>query len=764
MEIELSNGTILELPDGTAPEAARNYAIRAEARLKSASDNQAAREQSQAAPAEPTNMFGGTPLLDRFGLKGVREAAGSVLNYETGIPPWIGRGMLGRASPLGLGDLGAGAINIAGRGTPLDSVAPGGEVFGAPDLGVLAARTPEGAPPVQVPYPSQVVGDAIGLPRADPNAPMGEKIAESILSFGRGTGLPFGPGRVPLSTSPATGVRAANPWVQRTTNAVGQAAGGTAAVVGSDLGTAMAEKLGLDPELGAILGGLTGGVAPSATKNTVGKLAVQHALGDRGPGGQGTFWNPNQGSAAAVQLADETGITPSPGLVGNQSAARLENTAAGIPIVGQLAKNRQNQQLRQAQTGLYNETEAMGGPVGQEALGVDYIGDRMKLAAHRGEGNLLAEEGQRYAEIDRGVPPEMHVRPVETYTEANRILTPGSGESAPSRAGVEAALTRNLDPQVRENRTIQDTPHGPVSVDEMGIPYPDVRPTGSSLFETETGTRSPAGAGAQNQVRQAFANDTANALENHPLMVQAFPDPADRALKAEQLRVATREYAQERATDTVGTGTPMFDPQTGEAFGGGAVPILKKIQEAPDEAAAYRQGAKPGNMEVLQRTNPGDYPEIAANVINQNAQSRTPFGDINVSPVVFSRWWSNLGPNERMILADNDPARVAAFDQQAQMGDRFRQRSFTENYSNTSPMMSTVGALVAASADPLMVMNKAFGAAAAAAGISSDVMARHVAMTNPQAFRQAMQRGLDALRATGGIIADPRLSQGSGAP
>jgi hypothetical protein len=762
MEIELSNGAILDLPDGTAPEAARNYAIRAEAKLKSAADNQAAREQSQApaAPAEPTNMFGGTPLLDRFGLKGVREAAGSVLNHETGIPPWIGRGMLGRASPLGLGDLGAGAINIASRGTPLDSVAPGGEVFGAPDLGVLAARTPEGAPPVQVPYPSQVVGDAIGLPRANPNAPMGEKIAEAILSFGRGTGLPFGPGRVPLATSPATGVRAASPMTQRAANAAGTVAGGTASVVGSDLGTAMAEKLGLDPELGAILGGLAGGVTPSAASNTLGKLATQHALGDRGPGGQGTFWNPNQGSAAAVQLADETGITPSPGLVGNQSAARLENTAAGIPIVGQIAKNRQNQQLRQFQEQHYADTERMGGPVGQEPLSVDLVGDQMKLAAQRGERNLRGDFDERYRQIDEGVPPETLVRPVETYTEANRIQQPGSGESPGSRAAVTRSLEQNLEPAVQTARSVRDTPNGPVSVDELGIPYPDVRPIGSDLFRAEQGANPPS-AGAQLQVRQALTEDTANTLMNHPLMVQAFPDPAARQAKVEQLRVTSREYAQENARDTVGTGPPMLAPGTGEALGGGGFPILDKIQNAPDEAAAYRQASKPGAMEVLQRTNPDDYSPLAANVINQQSQSRTPFGDINISPVVFSRWWDSLGPNERMILANDNPDLVARMGDRAGMGDRFRQRSFTENYSNTSPMMSTVGALVAASADPLMVMNKAFGAAAAAAGISSDTLARFIARTNPEAFRMAMQRGLDAARATGGIVADPR---GSGAP
>ena len=206
MEIELSNGTILDLPDGTPPEAARNYAIRAEAKLKGAADNQAARDQQQAAPAEPTNMFGGTPLLDRFGLKGLREGASSVLNTETGIPAFIGRGALSRNPLVGGADLAATGINMAARGTPLDAAAPGSDVFGAPDLGVLAAR---GGPPVQLPIPSQVIGNAIGLKQQDADTGTAEKVLESIISFGR-SGTPLATG--------AAGVRAASPMVQRGAN------------------------------------------------------------------------------------------------------------------------------------------------------------------------------------------------------------------------------------------------------------------------------------------------------------------------------------------------------------------------------------------------------------------------------------------------------------------------------------------------------------------------------------------------------------------
>ena len=262
VEIELSNGTILEVPDGTAPEAMRNYALRAEAKLKSAADNQAARDQQQAAPAEPTNMFGGTPLLDRFGLKGLREGASSVLNTETGIPAFIGRGALSRNPLVGGADLAATGINMAARGTPLDAVAPGGEVFGAPDTGVLSAR---GGPPAQVPIPSQVIGNAIGLPQQNADTGTAEKVLESIISFGR-SGTPLATG--------AAGVRAASPMVQRATNLAGQAAGGTASYFGSEYGGQAAEALGLDPTIGVLLGGLAGGTVPSAVNNVPARLAT----------------------------------------------------------------------------------------------------------------------------------------------------------------------------------------------------------------------------------------------------------------------------------------------------------------------------------------------------------------------------------------------------------------------------------------------------------------------------------------------------------
>jgi len=784
MEIELSNGTVLELPDNTPPEAARNYALRAEAKLKTAADNQAARTQAEGmlSPAPPpveapaTNMFGGTPVLDRFGLKGVREAAGGVLNHELGVPGWIGRGLLGKVPAVGLGDAAASVNNIISRRGPGEAIDLGStpSSMGSADAMTMFGNT--GVPIPELPYPSQIVGDAIGVPRQAADAGYGERIAESILSFGRGPGAA---GRGAVGT---TGARAASPVTQRVVNTAGRAAGGTGAVLGSDLGIYTAEAAGLDPELGALMGGIVGGTAPAAINQGPVRLATQNAIADPGPGG-GSVLTPNAGSTAAVELADRVGVTPSPGLVGNQSAARLENTAAGIPIVGQGVRNRQNEQLREFQGGLYGETEAMGGTQGGEAPGVDYLGDRMKLLAQRGEANRRAEFDQGYAEVDRGVPPDIHVQPVETYLAAERIVNPRiqdpnyQGESAESRAGVAASLERNLEPQLRENIRVDEypgapTPGGnggppmpqPTPVRELGIPYRDVRPTSNTLWYTAEGTANPASAAAQEQVRGGLLADQARTLMEHPQMVEAFPDPAERAAKVEQLQVLTREYRQEHATDTVGTGHPMVHPGTGEELGGGAFPVLERLQNAPSEKSAYTQGAQPRTMQVLQRTNPEDYSGLAGDVIAQQSQSRTPFGDLNVSPVVFSRWWESLGPNQRAIFANDDPARIARLNDRSDMGDRFRQRSFTENYSNTSPMMSTIGALVAASADPAMVVQKGFGAMAAAAGVSSDTLARYLARANPQAAAQMMQRGLDALRASGGIVADERYRAGGGAP
>jgi hypothetical protein len=744
--------------EGDAPEKIRNAVERAENMIASGANNQAAKAQAESPPAPAsaapadTNMFGGTPLLDRFGLKGLRDAAAPVLQHEVGLPGWIARGLLGKSGALGAGDVGVSLNNIMARRDQADELDPSsGPFMGSLDATRVFGSTAGGPLTKDLPYPSQIVGDAIGVPRADPDAPWGERVAESILSFGRNAGA-AGRGAVAADT----GLRAASPIVQRTANAAGRVAGGTGAVMGSDLGTMLAQSAGWDPEIGALVGGFAGGTSPSVFNNVPLRLGVQGALNDTSAPGATT---------AALRLADATGVTPSPGLIGNQSASRLENTAAGVPIVGQRVKDRQNQQLREVQAGLYGQTEAMGGPTDQIPMDVDYIGNRMKIAAEEGERRRRGEFDQGYAQVDEGVPPSMHVQPIETYLAANRITDPNvqdpnyQGEAASGREAVRSSLENNLEPQLRANQRVEPgIGHngGPRLVDEIGIPYRDVRPTSNDLWRTADGSPNPASATAQEQVRGGLLADQTRTLMDHPMMVEAFPNPADRAAKVELLNVLTREYRQENTAGTVGTGHPEVDPATGIETGGGAFKILPRIQEAADPAAALREGSKPTSMEVLQRTNPDAYPALAANVINQKAQASIPFGDINISPVVFGRWWRGLGDHERNIMANNDPARVEAFNNLAAMGDRFRQRSFTENYSNTSPMMSTIGALVAASTDPSMVLSKGAGAAAAASGMASDTMARFMGRTAPESFEMIMRRAMDAARATGGIVADPR--------
>ena len=776
--VRLPNGTTKTFPAGTSDEYIDNWTERAYRQITSQQNNQAAREQTESpptpasapvpegppAPAD-TNMFGGTPLLDRFGLKGLRDAAAPVLKAPVeSVPGWIARGLLGKSGALGAGDLGVSLNNIMARREQADELDPTtGPFMGSLDATRAFGSTAGGPLVKDLPYPSEIVGDAIGVPRASPDAPWLERAGESILSFGRNAGA-AGRGAVAADT----GLRAASPIVQRTVNAAGRVAGGTGAVIGSDLGVEMAKMAGWDPEIGALVGGFAGGTGPSVFNNVPIRLGVQNRLNDTSAPGATT---------AALRLADATGVTPSPGLIGNQSAARLENTAAGVPLVGQGVRDRQNEQLRQVQTGLYNQTQAMGGPEGQVPMDVDYIGDRMKLIAERGERNRRSQFDQGYAQVDEGVPPSMVVRPMETYLAADRITNPNlydpdyQGEAASGREAVRTSLANNLEPQIRPSGPyVVDRPvpggmghnGGPpltdqVVVEEYGVPYRDVRPTSNDLWRTADGTPNPASDTAQEQVRGGFLADQARTLMTHPMMVEAFPNPADRAAKVELLNVLTREYRQENASDTKGTGAPEIHPETGEETGGGAFPILKRIQKGTDPASAYREGSKPSNMRVLQRTAaPDDYSGLAANVINQKAQASTPFSDINISPVVFGRWWNGLGANERRVLANNDEGRIQAFNNLANMGDRFRQRSFSENFSNTSPMMSTIGALVAASQDPTMVLGKGAGAAAAASGMASDPMARFMGRTAPESFEMIMRRALDAARATGGIVADPR--------
>jgi hypothetical protein len=555
--------------------------------------------------------------------------------------------------------------------------------------------------------------------------------------------------------------------------------GGLAANLAREVPSAFLSTVG--QRAGGEIGNWVGGDTGRVIGDVVGSIAGGSTPGMAKSGGnavlQNTFEKPNGMSGVAYDQLVNAGITPSPGLVGNKQAARTMNSAANFPVVGGTVQARQFRTFEDFQRSLYEASDNIGPrnrPGVEAAMPEQMLGGRMRIAANRGSDNLDGYFRQGYGAVESAVPPTTLVQPDNLYNTVVAQADPFTGESFATQDAVQNFVAREVDPAMVH-------PQGPTTSGaplDPGIPFQRARKARTEAFYDAQGGKMVGG--AVEQARQGLTRDINDAILTDPHMVNAYPDPLDRQAIEERLRVLDTEYALSNARDISRSGTS--DLIDGRLYVGGDRPALKSISETPKDVNVARTASDPGNMAVLQRTAPTEYPQIAAEVVRNEAQGNTPFGPINVSPQVFSSWWNSLDDNSKLIYANerspgtirsfpvNDPA-MAAIEQQptptmdrlntlGDVGELFRQAGAEANPSGTAPTLATMGLMAGLFTHPLSTLGGMASGGVMARGASGQEMARIIAGRGPTTEDYM----LDALARGFGHVANQQTAPQYGGP
>lgn len=698
-ELELSDGTILEIPDDAAPEAIRNYAARGEAMLK-----QQRMQKGYGNPAEDMASAGLSGVN-----KGIAEAAGGPVDLVN----WGMRkvGLPASDRPV------MGSDWIKDRMTGADMIQPSRGHDTAERFGELVGNG---------------VATATGAGMLGPLAQAGSKTAAVLDALG------------PAKT--ATGTLA-----QQTTGAALQQAGETA-------GGAVGERIGGERgrQIGSVVGGVATPLAPTLAART-GEGALRFALGD------------GENSARAYDTLQANGITPTPGLVGNQTAARMENAASYIPggrgergIMGSF----QQFQDRVGQL----RGEVAGDPDPRTDLrGADTIGADARTIAERGLLNTKNRIGGEYDQLRDDFGPQRLV-PVHEAVDTLRDMgtTTVNGQTRPRldpnmQAGLDSEIDRVNDIRVPRSQTAEQLLQTEIRARQDMLNDPTLRPNARRQLQqeladlqgrVEANRQVPAEAldktitkiGYDGQgnptVDTAQTNQIKNVLKDARLRAYEARDPA----LADRLRSIDEEYA-------------LLMDKTAPRAEGGDIPFLKKLTETPNDIDVFNQVADPkrwDNAHVVMRNDPHSWGSLAADIMGEKSalppQKRTEL--INTSPGKFMEWWGTLPTSGKIMYANGSQETLDRINSLYDAAQRFGARSGTMNFSNTAPSAATATFMGTALAHPI-AMAKALG---------SSYLTGHVA-TSPKTARVLAGKTdpiLDRLFAPGAKAGVRALETGSG--
>lgn len=613
------------------------------------------------------------------------------------------------------------------------------------------------------------VDNLLGIDPAPPDAGFGNAVLEATGGGLAGGGI----------ANLAEGVGTAAPTILR------EAATGLTSVLGQYGGGYVGEQLGgqRGREIGETLGSIAGGAATPAVTATVVKPAARLAFSKGGPNAA----DGRTPSRVAYDNLIATGITPRPGLVGNPSVARLENTMAGVPIAGNIPQRRIDNNFREFQQAVYDAAYGIAGrptpvpPNMQVPAGEGALGGQMRVAADVGLDNLNRELGNNYDGFYGTVPQGTLVEPHNMRAEVERANNPFTGEDPEVTTAVNTFYndkipTTTVYPQgpARPGAPARNG-YGPTVPDGApltpGVPFNRFAKVQSSAFRDAQGNGMEGG--AIEQIRQGGKQDQYDALLSDPQMVSRFPDPMDRMAQVERLRVLNTEYAMAREKGVSRVGAKNIG---GRYYVGGDIPTLESIKNPPTDETSFGRGSRPDGMAVLQRNMPargtnsnlGDttYGDLAASTIIENAQSNKPRGDVNISPDVFTRWWQSLDDNAKLLYtnegytpgrsfpADNMPIAPGGtphmnnMDRLGQVGELFRDAGAQANPSGTAPTLATLAMASQAFTNPLTMAGIAGSNALIGSLISSPEMARAIAGVGPSKWAEVGRGLFNALPAT----------------
>lgn len=600
-----------------------------------------------------------------------------------------------------------------------------------------------------------------GMVRPNYGYETAERIGEGT-GMGVGMAVPFG------MASRAMAARNASPTLTALFEALGPSQSATGTVAGQTLGSALqvggenlAESAGAG-ELGQTLGGIaaSAGIPLSilALKNTAGRGVAAMLRRPETPGGMT--------SQQAYDTLVANGITPTPGLVGSQSAARMENAATYVPFLKRGERVR-DQSFHEFQTALRNTADEIAGSPGysQTILPQPTVGARFQSNAAEGMDKTTTRLAERQQRLEDTIGPQTLV-PVEQIVPQIEGLAQ-TNVNGQTRMRTDPALAEGVQNEVNRLNAVRVPEHAPLA----GLLQTEIAARQAMLANETPGTAAHARLVAEiGQLEgQASANLKAPyeaikdirtqagyaATPNGPTAVlgehqigQArdtytgvMQDAAEKAGVGAEFRFANREYADLHNPDL-----PLAQ--------GGDIPYLEKLRTMETGQQAYNNVMGEGQWEradVLRRNNPEAWPTTAADIVMSNAEApvRNQTKNIDVSPMAYNNWWKSMAPEMQTRLAQFDPQIEARLQGLSDAGQLFLDRSGTMNFSNTAPSAATavtMGGLFSHPIETAKALGSSFGASMLATSpeMAKMIGQRYSVGADPR-FTQAL---VDALKGT----------------
>lgn len=530
--------------------------------------------------------------------------------------------------------------------------------------------------------PGVALAPVAGLATAA-GAASGSPIVSTILNA-------LGMGRTATGTVAREAVGAG---LQMAGGAAGRAAGGA---VGGEAGA----------RIGDLLGSLAGPMAPAAVTKGIVEPAARRMLG-RADGSSGQ----------AYDTLVQSGVTPTPGLVGNSAVARMENAATYVPGFpsGERVRTQSFQDFQRALFGAADDISGSPIPT-REVPDRPVVGARFQDVAREGLDNARARLGAPFQQIEDTFGPRRGVditRTLETDIPAMQAQTSGGRQGTLASAMDDIMGTRGIEIRDSQNEL------GPRTV----MPFEQARDTVSDV-------KSGMVRGGVPTLSDRYTGGLAQSLDDRIVAALRSEDPA----LADSYTTASRAYA-----DAHNPHIPLTE--------GGDVPYLDKLSSMKTGQDAFTNVMSEGQWEradVLRRNNPGAWPAVASDILTTGAEApvRNQTADISVSPMVFTTWWKGLAPEARMRLAQNDPAMLDRLQNLADSGQLFLDRAGSMNFSNTAPSAATATFMGSILSNPLLAL-KVLGSSAATGALA----------TSPNTARAIAGRTRPAVDA----LADPAL-------
>jgi len=519
-----------------------------------------------------------------------------------------------------------------------------GAIGGVPDLGIgvyNAGARMVGSPDSQVEYLTPKMLNNAGVPALPEDAPWYERLGEAGASAFVGGGAGAAGGVLSTARNTANVARAALPAgssakaIASTAMPVGSTAvrmalptvvPTVAGAAGGEAGAYLGKKFLGDEETGALLGSLLGGSAMAA------KPAVQsiiHQIYD----GKGA---PNARDIFAA--ANRQGVTPTAGMLGDESIMRREQRYAGMPGsagVVQDARNTSRAQIGDA----YNQSAEARGAIDMNPT-PGTIGENVNIAARESADALRAGSDARQVALQDRVGANTPVNVSPIFERGYGMMADPAANLTPSaRRAIDYRLTNELMPLI--DRNAGGDPLPPPGVGHNGgpplagetAPYGNVRG-----FRTELGQGIDTPAGGRLPPTSQLYGPTTDAMRDTAASRGVSPQNFDTT------QAHTR--AVERTTPTE-PGGPIGD-----------YPALQRyINEDPAKSFSYLNSGRqnPDVLGILEATQHplinqiyGDVMRLIGNDTINKPGAR--------GPANFDNAWSRMHPDARStILGDQLP-------------------------------------------------------------------------------------------------------------